>query len=340
LQLYKAINNTVIFEILNGNFWKEDKMPKIISKTLLFAMVIAIAALFAAAEIMAADECRDQCSFGPVKISGNNYTNITIATLPDGGQWPIVVKDDSGVYKCGDPDDYPCLAWAYTCLNDCEKINKQSILISNCCGKPVEILASSHTAFETKECDDDGFFWPNSCSGYQITLNNTSGNIPGQLLFWFTTPMGTGTDMVDMNFSTRQDDLPCNFGIKGPGCSTAIPPVRVEPRRQCYQFTAEQPPDCPNSSVQSTWLAEWSGTEPCAVEVWAAYGDQWDCDNVRRDENIVPPEDLGTIQDNGQILSDYITNNSLCNEGWLRFEEPETGCNKRCYVSGRKKYCF
>jgi hypothetical protein len=316
-------------------------MPKIISKALLCAMVISIAALLPAAETLAADICQDQCTvdtkFGP----------ISIAILPDSNnQWPVVVKEP-GDYRCDDPNStdpyaYPCLAWPFQCLSGpCEKIANGFILIPNCCDKPIEILWTSHGSPPSNifECDNRTSNFPNVCSGYELRLPNQSGSNPARI-FWFTTPEGIGTNMIDIVFPIQGKPTTCLKGIKGPGCNTPIPPVRVEPRRQCYQFIAEQPPECPNSSVQSTWLAEWSGTEPCAVEVWAAYGDNWNCDNVKTNANKLEPEDLGTIQDNGQILSDYITNNSLCNEGWLRFEEPETGCNKRCYVSGRKKYCF
>ena len=146
-------------------------MHRIISKAFLCALVITIAALLAATETMAADTCQDECSFGPVKISGNNYVNITIAIFPDtNGNWPIVVNEP-GVYSCGeDPNNYPCLAWAYTCLNDCAKINKQSILISNCCGKPIEILDSTEGQSYI-DCDNADSLWPNSCSGSELKIN-------------------------------------------------------------------------------------------------------------------------------------------------------------------------
>lgn len=310
---------------------------------LLCTLLITIAAFWAAAETLEAADpvpppsCPDQCSF-TAKVGGNQV-EIIIAIRPDSNnQWPIVVNAPGGNYSCGDIANYPCLAWPYTCLQNCEKIGKQSILISDCCGKPIEILDSNFGGGFITECNGDDYYWPNTCSGYQYNINSVSGNKPGEVLFWITTPMGTGTDEIDLNFAINSTRYPCFASIKGPGCSSTLPPVRVEPRVQCYQFVAETD----NCTGAQTWYAQWAGTDPCAVDVWVADGSV-PCDNFPNGFTQLTGESLGDISIlvNGasQPLTEALINNSACNEGWLRFTD-ENGCNVRCYYSGGRRYCY
>ena len=298
--------------------------------------------------VLAAEKCLDSCTVTKPVKKGPDVV-IGISTLPDANNnWPIVVNEP-GTYSCDNPtsgitDNYPCLVWPYQCENDCELINKGSIFISNCCGNPIEILWTNHgdPLSDTFECDsNNNNYFPDTCSGYQLRLPNASGSTPS-LLFWFATPTGIGSDMVDIKISTSQEDITCMTGIRGPGCSVPVPPVRVEPRVQCFQFIAETN----NGPKVQTWYAEWAGTDPCAVDVWAAYeidGIPVACSDVKTLGNKLTGEDLGditiTIDDEPQALTEALTNNSQCNEGWLRFTDAG-GTNIRCYYSGGRKYCF
>lgn len=304
----------------------------------IFTLALFIGVFIVVGFALSADECQDECSFTTKKGDV-----VEIGVLPDSNNnWPIEVTAPGGEFSCGASENYPCLAWPYQCLgdengNNCEAINKQSIFISNCCGKPIEILAASDAA-TIRECEDTGSLFPNMCSGYELRIPSTSGNSPGETLFWFTTPKDVGTDMVDIMVSTGSIDVPCIAGIKGPGCSTPIPPVRVEPRVQCFQFTA----DTDNCSIAQTWYLKWAGTGPCAVEVHVAEGIV-PCSDFPNGFVKLESEPLGDITINvdgdDQVLTEALINNSACDEGWLRFVD-SFGCNVRCYYSGGRRYCY
>ena len=129
------------------------------------------------------------------------------------------------------------------------------------------------------------------------------------------------------------------------GCAIAqeTADVRVEPKVQCYQFTAESD----KCQREQTWFIQWTGSDPCAVDVWVAdgivpcldfdFGEKKLFKKLRADDL----RDI-TISVNGkvQVLTEALNNNSRCNAGWLRFVDPETGCNVRCYTSGGKRYCY
>lgn len=324
------------------------------SKTIiLFVAAVVIATLASTGAVMA-QECQGDCSvytkFGNIKISSQ-----PLGADPDNPDpWPIVVEDNSGPYSCGsDPNNYPCLAWAYHCVEgNCEKITKVSILIPNCCDRPISILYTSKgppTDEMIKTCDESQSSFQNACSGYELRLTDISGNNPPpEGIFWFTTPAGIGTNIIDFTFPIQGKDTTCLTGITGPGCNTPAPKVRVDPVTQCYQFYAEnQPTDCPNSPY-STWVAKWDAGDPCAVTVWMKYGldsndEPWSCQNVIDTTTPLTPEELGDIKiDVGggvyKDLKEYKINNSLCHVGWLQFVD-SSGCNVRCYTSGGRRYC-
>ena len=315
-------------------------MRNIAKTSILLMAALLIAALVSTGSLLAAETCQENCSVY------TKFGDITIKILPDANnRWPVVVDAPGPEYRCDDPstpnpDNYPCLAWPYQCFSGpCEKITKGSILIPNCCDKPIEILWTSHgnPLQDIMTCDHSQSAFPNVCSGYEIELPNQAGGNPG-LIFWFTTPEGIGTNMIDITFPIQSKLTTCLTGIKGPGCNTPIPPVRVEPRVQCYQFTA----DTDNCQVAQTWYAEWAGTDPCAVDVWAVDGIV-PCDQVKVPANKLLGEALDdikiTVDGVEQPLTEALTNNSKCSEGWLRFTDPETGCNVRCYYSGGRRYC-
>ncbi|MEA3470776.1 MAG: hypothetical protein U9R24_03565 [Thermodesulfobacteriota bacterium] len=314
-------------------------MKNMAKASILFMVALLIATFATTGSVLATETCQEYCSL--YSKSGD----ITIAILPDANnnQWPVVVNE-AGSYRCDDPsnpnsDNYPCLAWPYQCIDGpCEKITKGNILIPNCCDKPIEILWTSHgdPSLDITTCDEKTEF-PNVCSGYQLLLPNNAGSTPG-LIFWFTTPEGIGTNMIDITVPIQSKPTTCLTGIKGPGCNTPIPPVRVEPRVQCYQFIA----DTDNCQPAQTWYAKWAGTDPCAVDVWVADGIVA-CSEFPTGFNLLTGQPLSDIKivvgEDEQLLTEALTNNSQCSEGWLRFTDPATGCNVRCYYSGGRRYC-
>ena len=239
--------------------------------------------------------------------------------------------------------------WNYTIENisspgDLTGLNFFAMLIPDCCNGSININFTESTP-------DNIQYFP--VAEGETTLNFGRYNqqafvikgTPDSSAVWelVTTSNTMTTTTALFKFGKGKGDS-VSVEVPGPGCAKVCerPAVRVEPRRQCYQFIAEtQPASCPEPAQSSTFLAEWDGGEPCAAEVWAAYGDGWTCDNVKIEANILTGEDLfDTVTDeSGHKLSEYRTNNSQCDEGWLRFVD-ENGCNTRCYVSGGKKYCY
>lgn len=306
-------------------------MQKIISKTVLYMAVITIAALFAASDSIAFyDNCDPDEFVLPMEKIVGPYT-ITLNNI----------VENSGNYE-----------WHYTVVNtgttSLTRLNFLAMLIPKCCNGGIVVdegqsIPNNIKVFDVAEGEDTLNFGeynqqafvikvtPNDTAEWTVVTNSNTPTLTTALIKY---GQGKGVALSEV--------------IPAPGCAVVEcpppppPEVRVEPRRQCYQFIAEtQPPSCPEPAQSSTFLAEWDGGEPCAVEVWAAYGDSWTCDNVKIDENILTGEDLfDTVKDeSGNKLSEYRTNNSQCDEGWLRFVD-ENGCNKRCYVSGGKKYCY
>ncbi len=110
-----------------------------------------------------------------------------IGIIPDDkGQWPVVVETE-GKYSCGDTANYPCLAWPYQVNGgdgDLDKVNKISILIPNCCTKPIKILKTSQEGDPTTlDCLNCESAFENICSGYELQITD----ILEDGSFWFTT---------------------------------------------------------------------------------------------------------------------------------------------------------
>lgn len=314
-------------------------MENMAKTSILLIVALLIATFLSTGSVLAAETCQETCIIA-VDKKGNMET---IEILPDAfGQWPIVVTEP-GDYSCGDLNNYPCLVWAYQCITPpCNNLTKVHILIPNCCDNPIQILDGS-PEYQIIECDNNNAAFPNSCSGYEIRMDSISGSTPPTTgLFWFATQHGIDTNMIDLLFPTVAPNNACQTGIKGPKCTTPIPPVRVEPRVQCFQFIAETN----NGPKVQTWYAEWDGTSPCAVDVWAATevnGVPVPCSEVKIPANKLEGKELGHIKIDvdgvEQSLTEALTNNTQCNEGWLRFTD-ESGTNIRCYYSGGRRYCY
>jgi len=292
--------------------------------------------------------CQDNCnaqSFEP-------FESLGVRVKPNNkGQWPIVVEseNDPGVYRCDNPNspnagNYPCLAWPYDWyrFSGPNNLKNAHVLVPNCCGQKIDILWTSAGEPEEYECDNSESKFKNVCSGFELRLMDASEGTSGT--FWFTTPDHVASNMIDISFGEDNGDdeifSPCLYGIKGPGCSP-VADVRVEPRSQCWQFTAEENLNCPEAQDQ-TWYAEWAGSDPCAVDVWVADGIV-PCGQVQQQGTKLkgePLDDITLTFDNvEQSLKEALDTNSRCSEGWLRFID-EQGCNARCYRSGGRRYCY
>ncbi len=112
---------------------------------------------------------------------------------------------------------------------------------------------------------------------------------------------------------------------------------------QCYQFIAEDQPSGCTDAKSSIWLVETVGGAKCDVKVWAAYGDNTlTCKNVKKGSNLISKKnllDLKVKAADDKILSNAITADTECDHVWLRFIDPKTKCNSRCYIIGGRIYC-
>ena len=317
-------------------------------KSILFTIVWGLVSLILIAPAIALEPCQpDKCT-----VIGKKFTPfdiITVPLLPD-GPFPIVLNEPLWIegtsdqyFRCDDPNNpnpnnYPCLLWNYACFGDtCNKIAAVYSMIPKCCNNPIELLWSSSGSPDIYQCDSTVYDGPEICSAEALRITPVSG--PEGPLYWFTTQMDVEHNVMDIIVKTGEGYITCKQSIAGPGCKDPTPPVRVEPRVQCYQFTAETD----NCQTEQTWYAQWAGTNPCAVDVWVADGIV-PCSAFPDGFTKLEGEALGdiTIVVDGeeQVLTEALTNNSQCDEGWLRFTDPETGCNKRCYYTGGVKYCY
>jgi len=115
---------------------------------------------------------------------------------------------------------------------------------------------------------------------------------------------------------------------------------RVETRQKCYQFKVEQPEVCQKRDMEegksnksiSTWLLEWGkGEGPCKAEVFAAYGNEVTCENVKKFDTakILTDKELkitATYSRESKTLADVLVADEGCSETWMRFID-ENGCN-------------
>lgn len=121
--------------------------------------------------------------------------------------------------------------------------------------------------------------------------------------------------------------------------------VSIDPREQCYEFTAVgQPEGCDEG--QSIWVLEFNKEAPCDPRVWAKYVEEpTPCSVVKTEgdgkKNFLKGEALGDIADGkGNKLSDVLVPDTVCGGVWLRFVNSENDCNGRCYIIGGRKYCI
>lgn len=130
--------------------------------------------------------------------------------------------------------------------------------------------------------------------------------------------------------------------------STGFTKNHIETKEKCFQFKVEQPNICQEMDMekskirklQSTWLVEWGqGSGPCKVEVFAAYGDEVTCENVKDYSTIEKAsfttreegeekklEITATYNKKTKKLSDVLLADDECRETWMRFVD-ENGCN-------------
>jgi hypothetical protein len=245
--------------------------------------------------------------------------------------------------------------WTYNITRNGNKptgLNFLAMLIPDCRG------IQSDPKIIIREDPDSGVSFGGSLQQFAVAEGETVVNF-GQFIEQGFVIKGTSDDNIEWSFIANTNAMTkitalvkyqgreVSGEIPGPGCTLnencPVPKVRVEPRVQCFQFVAETD-EC---STDQTWYAEWDGSDPCAVDVWAAQGIVA-CNQMKNDGLKLQGEELGDIklvfEDGSQTieqpLTEAINNNSQCSEGWLRFTDPTTGCNKRCYYSGGKRYCF
>ena len=305
-------------------------MRKKIFKTLLCSLVIAIAALFAGSEVIAF--C-DNCDPGelPISVVIGPYT-VTLNSIEQ------IVDSTPTYYK-----------WKYTVVNTgttaLTGLNFLAMLIPDCCNGTIAVDVDNYQKYFGVAVGEDTLnfgrynqqasvikIFPDSLTNWVIVATSNTPTITTALIRY---GQGHG-DAISAE-------------IPGPGCAKVqcpAPATRVEPRSQCWQFIAEED----QCETDTTWYAEWTEGDECAVRVWACSGiiacdrgtiiSNTDPNNPNAICRELDPQALSDITSGGEILTALLTSNSQCSEVWARFVDQNTGCNIRCYVSGGKKYCF
>lgn len=303
-------------------------MPKRISKALLCTLLIAIAALFAASEVIAfCDNCDPEASLHDPVIAGPYTIKLVSIEIIDS----TYNRLNYTIENTSNPGTLTGL-------------NFFAMLIPDCCNEP----------FITLKLDPPNQSLPTNLQVFPVAAGEPTLNFgrfnqdafvikgtPNNSTDWslVTTSKTLTTTTALLKYGKGKGDE-LSVEIPGPGCAKVCEPqaTRVEPRTQCWQFIAEED-QC--AVTDSTWYAEWNEGDPCAVDVWVCTGIQ-DCGpSVKTNPACtkLSPEALGDIEVDGETLTAVLTNNSQCDETWFRFID-ENGCNKRCYVSGGKKYCY
>lgn len=309
-------------------------------KLKIITMAIAVISVFAAGDVLAfCDNCEPNVEL-PLSVSAGPF-NITLKSVE---KYDSTCDPDEGLF------DACFYKWNYTIMDtgsdpaSLTGLNFLAMLIPDCCNNPkidfdkVNSIPGNIFESEVAEGEDTLYFGRYNQQAYVIKVTPN-----GETNWSLVMTSNTVTTTTALLKYGKKDTA--SYEIPGPGCAKlpcepVIPPVRIEPRVQCFQFTA----DTDNCKKAQTWYATWAGTDPCAVDVYVADGIVA-CD-IEPDiygntpfEKLIG-EDLNDITIDGQPLTEALTSNSQCSEGWLRFTDPDTGCNLRCYYSGGRKYCY
>jgi hypothetical protein len=306
-------------------------------KLKIITMVIAVISVFAAGDVLAFYDNCEPIGDLPLSVSAG-FFDITLNSIEKYSSDcdPELEGVDTCLYK-----------WNYTVKDAGSNpealtgLNFLAMLIPDCCNEP-KIYFDKDKSTPTNmaesavaEGEDTLYFGRYNQQAYVIKV--TPNSVTDWTLVMRSNTVTTTTALLKYG---KKDTA--SYEIPGPGCAKLpcepiIPPVRIEPRVQCFQFTA----DTDKCQTAQTWYATWAGTDPCAVDVYVADGIV-PCDITKSENGYsqLSGEDLNDITIEGLPLTEALTNNSQCSEGWLRFTDPKTECNLRCYYSGGRKYCY
>ena len=206
-------------------------------RLILFALVIAIVALFAATEVIAQQTCNngicpDTCQAGP-------YTIKTVEPFPRVINELTIVEGTE--YTC-DPDDpyagYPCKIWAWQFIaGDPNNISLLNMLIPVCCTTLIEVVSADPilpAIYEPCAGDTSTKWGVDICDDYTIRLAAQVANDPHKR-FWIATNMEAIPGLTSMLIKQGNKKYPCKTlddypsgeftglgGIAGPDCELEI----------------------------------------------------------------------------------------------------------------------
>jgi len=312
-------------------------MPKRISKALLCTLLIAIAALFAASEVIAfCDNCDPGASLHDPVIAGPYTIKLVSIEIIDS----TYNRLNYTVENTSNPGTLTGL-------------NFFAMLIPDCCNEPFITFDLNGSIPNNLKYLPVAVGEPTLNFGQYNQQARVLKGTPDNDTIWslVTTSKTLTTTTALLKYGQGKGDK-VSVEIPGPGCAKVEycpkPKTRVEPRSQCWQFTAETD----QCGVASTWYVEWTeaGGE-CAVKAWACDGIV-DCGKVKDNAGgivTVPETEIvcweldaeplfDIVTTDNETLDAALTGNSQCPELWLRFVD-DIGCNERCYVSGGVKYC-
>lgn len=320
-------------------------MDELKLKNLLVAIIIAATALFVAGEVMAFNDNENIVDWEGVQFPAGKYTVQLNSITEISGSCETI--DD--IETC----DYE---WNYTFNTGSANLsgtNFVAMFLPDCENSP------KITVYETQCTPPSTFSDPGEG---ESTLGFGEFNVVGRVLkrssdntnSWIIVTNTNSVTSVAAVIKAGNKNKTFGFRMPGPGCTELpcvpeLPPVRVEPVTQCYEFTAEnQGPNCPNGPY-SVWVIETDRDDKCKVTgVWQKYYDtspEDGCSDVLT--SPVPGEDLNALLkfDDGTIpLSEDLPSISTilavdeCDVGWVQALD-ESDCNARCYKIAGRLYC-
>jgi hypothetical protein len=262
----------IAYKISKRLNWKERRMLR--SKTLImFTVVMATVALFAATQAGAQQICPTECEAGPYRIE---------IVQP----FPLQVNAD-GEYTC---PSYPCWVWRYKYIDGpYQKVSQVYITYPDCCGVDnyIDILGTvcggeNHITAPCEVANGlNKYKWPMVCDDYTLRLPCNDQINPNQE-FWFA----TDTSVIGLN------TLGIKKGKKFYVCAIAGPDCPLGARSQTGTFASSECPKITGVPAGDVWMKFQREPGGCDVNP-AAVSFHYDCDPCKPD-SCDPLENMAT----------------------------------------------
>jgi len=329
-------------------------MPK--KKTLiLFTMVLAVVALFAATEVMAVEQLQcppSNCEGCPeLPIACQAGSALSLEVLGIDGEFPLIITSsidpNYGKYGCGGT---PCYVWGYTGQQLKNPDNQILMSLRDCCPNCIKVWEVGvedirHTPDIIPPCEiDKTTKLGGSCTDFMLRIPfdfSSSQKKP----FYITTSIA-GTDRVSVLVKSKKHAYPCvnpgydeehpcayRGGIPGPGCSGLQREVIVNPSVE--EQICEYVKFC---------LVKENPATLCADRIHASENTNLTCEWIIANTPALDPTALETFfyQDGQKVAKFLSPSKTACRIRCMKFKEkPVDGDdNAICLTLGGVPFCF